>query len=164
MFLSRHTNTLDAKGRVSVPADFRAVVAGNGGAAIDTAYDGIIVWPSFDGAYLEGGGIALLRDYQALIENMDPYDDARIAFERSIFAESRRLPFDSNGRVSMPKEFAEHAGLNGHAMFVGLGRKFEIWSPAQYEAQSGDARALARESRHRLRLVGRANPPAGGGV
>lgn len=164
MFLSRNTNTLDAKGRVSVPADFRSVVAENSDGG--TPFDGIIVWPSFDGAYLEGGDIALLRDYQTLLENMDPYDDARIAFERSIFAESRRLSFDANGRVSLPKELAEYAELNGQVTFVGLGRRFEIWSPAKYEAQSANARQMARENRHRLRLAGRnsnpgPNPPAG---
>ena len=155
MFLSKVTNSLDAKGRISVPADFRAVVG-------DDSFDGIIVWPSFDGPYLEGGGIALLRDYQVLLENMDPYDDARIAFERAIFAESRRLSFDANGRVSLPKELADYAGLNGQVTFVGLGRRFEIWSPAKYEIQSADSRKLARENRHRLRLVGRPNPRSDG--
>lgn len=148
MFLSRATNTVDSKGRISVPADFRAVVGGG-------TFDGIIVWPSFDGPYLEGGGIALIQDYHTLLENMDPYDDARIAFERAIFAESRRLSFDANGRVSLPKELAEYANLNTQAAFIGLGRRFEVWNPADYEAQSVDARRLARANRHRLRLVGR---------
>ncbi len=159
MFLSKVSNTLDAKGRVSVPADFRAVVAPDND---PHGFDGIIVWPSFDGAWLEGGGIALMRDYQALIENMDPYDDARIAFERAIFAEARRLPFDANGRVSLPKELADYAGLDGQVTFVGLGRRFEIWSPEAYEDRAAQARKLARENRHRLRLAGRANPASGG--
>ena len=68
MFLSTVTNSLDAKGRVSVPADFRSVVA-------NSSFDGIIVWPSFDGAYLEGGGIALLEDYQKSLDHIDHYDD-----------------------------------------------------------------------------------------
>ena len=151
MFLSRATNSLDAKGRISVPADFRAVVG-------DGTFDGIIVWPSFDGNYLEGGGIALMQDYLALLENMDPYDDARIAFERTIFAESRRLAFDANGRISLPKDLAGYAGLNGSATFVGLGRRFEVWNPEKYEAQAEAARKMARENRHRLRLV---SAPAG---
>jgi len=149
MFLSRFTNALDSKGRVSVPAEFRAVVSGSD-------FDGIIVWPSFDGAYLEGGGIALLQKYLGLLENMDPYDDVRIAFERTIFAESKRLAFDANGRVSLPKDLAARAALGGQVDFVGLGHRFEIWNPAQYEAQSINARALAKENRHRLRLGGRA--------
>lgn len=166
MFLSRSTNTLDAKGRISVPADFRNVVSPklqNGTPGGVDSFDGIIVWPSFDGPYLEGGGIALLKDYQALLENMDPYDDARIAFERAIFAESRRLSFDANGRVSLPKELAEYAQLNGQVTFIGLGRRFEIWSPKNYEALAVNAREMARENRHRLRLVGRPNPPVQGG-
>ena len=162
MFLSRSTNTLDAKGRISVPADFRSVVSAKSQGDIDS-FDGIIVWPSFDGPYLEGGGIALLKDYQALLENMDPYDDARIAFERAIFAESRRLSFDANGRVSLPKELAEYAQLNGQVTFIGLGRRFEIWSPKNYEALAVNAREMARENRHRLRLVGRPNSPTSGG-
>lgn len=148
MFLSTATNTLDAKGRLSVPADFRAVVG-------DGNFDGIVVWPSFDGAYLEGGGIKLLQDYQALLETMDPYDEARIAFERAIFAESRRLSFDGTGRVTLPKDLAEYAGLNGRATFIGLGRRFEIWSPEAYESHAESARKMARDNRHRLRLQGR---------
>ncbi|HHK74670.1 MAG TPA: division/cell wall cluster transcriptional repressor MraZ [Rhizobiales bacterium] len=162
MFLSRITNALDAKGRISVPADFRAVI----GAEADSRghFDGIVVWPSFDGPWLEGGGMALMRDYEMLLNNMDPYDDARIAFERTIFAEARRLAFDANGRVSLPKELAEHAGLNGQVTFIGLGRRFEIWNPASYDAHIAKARQTARENRHRLRLPGRPNPSTQAGV
>ena len=148
MFLSSATNTLDAKGRVSVPADFRAVVT-------QSDFDGIIIWPSFDGAYLEGGGIALLQDYQRSLETLDYYDEGRIALQRAIFAESRRLPFDSGGRVSLPKDLHEYAGLNGKVMFVGLGRRFEIWSPAAYTERTENVRQLARENRHRLKPVAR---------
>jgi len=153
MFLSSATNTLDAKGRVSVPADFRVVVA-------QSAFDGIIVWPSFDGAYLEGGGIALLQDYQRSLEALDYYDEGRVALQRAIFAESRRLPFDSGGRVSLPKDLHEYAGLNGKVTFVGLGRRFEIWSPSAYAQRTENVRKLARENRHRLKPVPATNGEA----
>ncbi|MGB0908542.1 MAG: division/cell wall cluster transcriptional repressor MraZ [Maricaulaceae bacterium] len=146
MFLATVTNNLDAKGRVSVPSEFRSVVAG-------ADFDGIIVWPSFDGAYLEGGGQALLEAYQSSLDQMDYYDEGRIALQRAIFAESRRLPFDSGGRVSLPKDLADYAGLNGRITFVGLGRKFEIWSPDAHEARSAKMRELAREHRHLLKPV-----------
>ena len=146
MFLSTTNNGVDAKGRVSVPADFRAVVRGG-------PFDGIIVWPSFDGPYLEGGGQALLERYQALIEDMDPYDEARVAFERAIFGAARPLSFDSNGRVTLPKEFIEHAGLDSRATFVGLGSRFEIWSPESYEEHKSSAQSYARENKRSLRLT-----------
>ncbi len=143
MFLSTTTNNLDAKGRISVPSDFRAVV-GDGG------FDGIVIWPSFDGDYLEGGGIALLSSYLRSLETMDHYDEGRMALQRAIFAESRKLSFDSGGRVTLPKDLAEYAGLNGCATFVGLGRRFEIWNSEKYQAHIGDVRRLARENRSRL--------------
>jgi len=146
MFLSTVTNSLDAKGRVSVPADFRNVVA-------NSAFDGIIVWPSFDGPYLEGGGIALLEDYQKSLDRIDHYDEGRIALQRAIFAASRPLSFDGGGRVSLPKDLHEYAGLNGKVTFVGLGRRFEIWSPKALEAQNENIRKLAKENRHRLKPV-----------
>lgn len=153
MFLSSATNNLDAKGRVSVPAEFRAKVAGS-------QFDGIIVWPSFDGDYLEGGGIDLMEEYQRSLDMIEYYDEGRLALQQAIFAESRRLSFDSNGRVTLPKELAEHAGLNGKARFVGLGRRFEIWSPDKHAAHISDVRRIARENRDRLKPV---NSVTGGG-
>ncbi|NNE58639.1 MAG: division/cell wall cluster transcriptional repressor MraZ [Hellea sp.] len=154
MFLSTTTNNLDAKGRVSVPSDFRAVVG-------DGAFDGIVLWPSFDGDYLEGGGLALMQEYLDSLETMDHYDEGRMALQRAIFAESRKLSFDSGGRVTLPKDLAEYAGLNGRATFVGLGRRFEIWSPESYESHIGDVRRLARENRNRLISLRRRNGSEG---
>ena len=96
MFVSTTTNGIDAKGRVSVPADFRATVSGQG-------FPGIYVWPSFNGPFLDGGGQRLLEDYSDAIEDLDPYDPARTAFERVIFGGAKALSFDSTGRVSLPK-------------------------------------------------------------
>ena len=148
MFLSTNINGVDAKGRVSVPADFRSVVRGG-------PFDGIIVWPSFDGPYLEGGGQALMERYQALIEEMDPYDDARIAFERAIFGAAKPLSFDATGRVTLSKELIEHAKLDGKATFVGLGSRFELWNPERYAEHQASARAFARENKRSLKLTAR---------
>jgi len=155
MFLSCVTNTLDAKGRVSVPADFRAVIASD--IALGN-FDGIIVWPSINGSCLEGGGISLVRDYQILLDSMDPYDDDRMVFEHAIFAKSRRLAFDGNGRVSLPKDLAMYAGLDKQVVFVGLGRRFEIWNPQAYDVKSEETSATARENSRRVQSVGRPNP------
>lgn len=146
MFLSTVTNNLDAKGRVSVPAEFRAKVAAS-------EFEGIVVWPSFDGDYLEGGGIELLMQYQRSLDRVDYYDEGRLALEQAIFAESRRLAFDSGGRVTLPKELADHARLNGKVHFVGLGGRFEIWNPEGYKDRIADVRRIAREHRNRLKPV-----------
>jgi len=144
MFLSSTTNTLDAKGRVSVPASFRTHCAASG-------YEGIVVWPSLDGDYLEGGDLALLGYYQDMLDRMDAYDSGREALELVIFGESEKLSFDSTGRVSLPKAFRDYADLNGKVTFVGRGRKFEIWSPEAHEARKTELRDAARANRHRMK-------------
>ena len=161
MFLSRFTNTLDAKGRVSVPADFRTAVALDGFAHNDD-FDGIVIWPSIDGKWLEGGGMALVRSHQAMLNNLKPHDLARIAFERAVFGESHRLSFDSSGRVSLPKELAEFAGLDKQATFVGMGQRFEIWNPTSYDAKVKLVRKMAKETRPRLYAVSQFNAPGEG--
>ena len=145
MFLSTTTNGVDAKGRVSVPADFRAVVRGG-------PFDGVVVWPSFEGPYLEGGGQQLLERYAESLEAMDPYDDNRDAIEHAIFASARPLSFDSTGRVVLPKDFIDHAGIDGKATFVGLSSRFQIWNPDAYSEHRERARARAKENKHALRM------------
>ena len=49
----------------------------------------------------------------------------------------------------------DHAGLEGKATFVGLGSRFELWSPEAYAEHQATARAYARENKRSLRLVPR---------
>lgn len=150
MFLSRFTNTLDAKGRVSVPADFRTAVALESikhAIKHNDPFDGIVVWPSLEGKWLEGGGMALVRSKQDLLDKLDAHDHARIAYERAYFGESFRLSFDANGRVSLPAELAEFAGLGKQVTFVGMGQRFELWDADAYLAKAKTVRKLAKETR-----------------
>ncbi len=158
MFLSTTTNNRDAKGRVSVPADFRAVITAQS-AGLSAPFDGIIVRPSFSGECLEGGGERLFEAYRASINALDYFDPNREAMEQAIFGESRRLPFDSGGRVSLPNDLADIFGFNGRVTFVGLGDRFEIWPPEAHEARAAKMRQLASENRHLLKPI----VPAGQG-
>ncbi|MGD2132644.1 MAG: division/cell wall cluster transcriptional repressor MraZ [Maricaulaceae bacterium] len=134
MFLGTHVNGLDAKGRISAPADFRAVVRAEG-------LEGIYCWPSPDAACLVGCGEALMGRYKTMVDGMDLFDPMRDALAHSVFAGVRMLNFDANGRVSLPDHFIVHAGLDDQVAVVGLSDRFEIWSPAAYETH----RALQRE-------------------
>lgn len=145
MFLSTVTNALDAKGRVSVPAEFRSAVR-------DQDFEGVFCWRSFNGDYLEGGGQALMDRMARMVETMDPYADEREAFEEVIFSDARRLNFDANGRVVLPKDLCEHAGIEREVRFVGRGERFQIWAPERHEEWRAQALQFARENRHKMRL------------
>ena len=144
MFVSTTTNNLDAKGRVSVPADFRANV--------DAAkFDGVVLWPSLHKSCIEGACITLFEGYLQSLDDVNEYDPGREAVLLSILGESRRLGFDGGGRVTLPKEFVEFAGLSDKATFVGLGWRFEVWEPEAHAARVADARKLALEHTHLLK-------------
>ena len=61
-FVSNFTLRLDAKGRVSIPASYRAVLARDG-------FDGLYCYPALDQPAVDAGGNALLSEIEMLIES-----------------------------------------------------------------------------------------------
>ncbi|MET0546813.1 MAG: division/cell wall cluster transcriptional repressor MraZ [Caulobacterales bacterium] len=144
MYLSTYESGLDDKRRMTVPAAFRAVLR-------DKEGDGVLIWKSFRGAYLEGAGMDYILKIKAALDDMDPYDDAREAFETAIFGGSRQFALDSAGRLVLPEDFCAHAGLDERAVIVGVGDSFQVWSPEAYTARERNARDAANQ--HRAKLV-----------
>lgn len=144
MFLSTSTNTIDAKGRTSVPSPFRDTVGD------DAA---VFVWPSARGDFLEGGGKALMESIQR--EIFDRVSEGSLSPEAAeaqqvmLLGEARRLGYDKTGRVVLPEEFRGHANLTDAATFVGLGNRFQIWNPKAHE----DRKAAMREQVKNTPLV-----------
>ena len=69
-FVSQFTLRLDAKGRVSIPAPYRAVLARDG-------FEGLYCYRTLDRPALDAGGNALLADIETLIGMFAPYSDER---------------------------------------------------------------------------------------
>lgn len=136
MFLSTSEHGVDAKNRVSVPASYRQVVRND-------PFDGIYVFPHFSGAYLEGGGELFIQQYRADIARLGRYDHLGQVMEVAVLGAAKRLDFDSTGRISLPKEFVEHAGIDRKCVFVGCGARFEIWNAEAHAQRAADMRAEA---------------------
>ena len=118
-FVSHYVLRLDAKGRVSVPASFRAVLARDG-------FDGLYCHPALDRPALDAGGNALLTEIEALIAGFPPYSEEREQFSLSLYGTSETLKIDGEGRVGLTDTLKAHAGITDTATFVGLGHKFRI--------------------------------------
>ena len=146
VFLYQHRNKVDGKGRVSLPADFRAAVA-------DSGFSGIYLNVAIDPHCIEGFGQQRLQDIIDMIDGMPDFVEEREEIENTYFAASQPLPFDSDGRIVLNKALREHAGIEDQAMFVGMGRHFQIWSPEAYEARKPDLYAAGRK--HKGKLLGR---------
>jgi MraZ protein len=138
LFLSTHINKVDRKGRVSVPAAFRLALA-------EQSFSGIVVFPAIQSKALEGSGMDRLEELSARVDALPEFSEERDALS-AIFADSQALSFDSEGRIMLPPELCEHAGivLEGSAAFVGLGRTFQIWEPNRFETHQVERRAKAR--------------------
>ena len=137
-FFSRFNNKVDRKGRVSVPARWRPILAAQ-------AYNGCVVYPSLVVDAVEGCGMERLERMAESVDTLNPFSDRHGDFATALLGRSTPLPFDSEGRVLLPPELIEHAGIAETATFVGRGATFQIWSPAAYDAYEREAIRRARE-------------------
>lgn len=147
LFLSTYQNRIDKKGRISVPAPFRAVLA-------KEDFPGIIAYSSFVNPSIEACGMARVQRLSESIDALDPFSAERDAFATSILGGSVQLAFDSEGRVMLPEELLETAEISDAAAFVGKGETFEIWNPKHLADYAAKARDLAKTKRATLQLKG----------
>jgi MraZ protein len=147
-FVSTFTNKIDAKGRVSIPAPFRAVLEADGYAG------GIYCYPSLDAPALDGGGERLAKKIDGLLAGLPDYSDERDELSVALYGDVQVLRIDGDGRIVLPEALRLHAGLQSAATFVGLGDKFQIWAPERFEERRQRARDKVQEHR---KLFGQGN-------
>jgi len=148
MFLSTFEKQLDAKRRIVVPQEFRALVSG--------PFDGIICFPSIEADCIEGGGKALFDRYLSLIDEMPFGDPTRSALEFSVLGGQAKMSFDTAGRITLPEQLCDMFGLTDVVVLVGLGDRFQIWEREAFQAHRAAQRELAREGLAQLRAQQRA--------
>lgn len=154
-FRGRFTNKIDAKGRVSVPAKFRAITTAQGMA-------GVLVFPSLSGSMLEGCGPSFSSVIDSILDQLDPFSKERDALASALIGDSAELMFDNDGRVVIPEELRDFAGIKEEATFVGMGPKFQIWEPRAYEIFREAAREHAASNTNLLRAPSSFNRSGGG--
>jgi MraZ protein len=153
-FLSHYMLRLDAKGRVSIPAPFRAVLARDG-------FEGLYCYPALDRAALDAGGNALLAEIESLIARFPPYSEEREQFSAALYGPSEILKIDGEGRVVLSEPLKTHAGIADAVAFVGLGHKFQIWEPDRFRAELAEATEKVRTLKRQLGSRVAAEPPHG---
>ena len=144
LFLSTYHNRIDKKGRLSIPAQFRAALASQ-------EFSGIVVYPSPLHGCIEACGIQRIMKLNQRIERFDPYSEERDAFATTIFGESVQLSFDPEGRVTLPAGMLATLKLSEDVTIVGKGEIFEIWEPKAFDAHAKRARELVRQKRSELK-------------
>lgn len=145
LFMDTIINKVDGKGRVSLPSDYRAIVK-------DSSSE-IVCYRSLTSPCIEGCLEDLLDKLANEMENsLDFFSEAQDNLSNLIFGDAKRYPFDSTGRIMLSEKLLKHAGIIDSAVFVGKGRKFQIWNPLNWEKEEARIRQEALANRPSLRL------------
>jgi len=138
LFLSTCVNKIDKKGRVSVPAPFRAALE-------DQSFQGVVLFCSNTHICLEGFGMSRMEELSLRLDHYDLFSSDQDDMATAIFGEAVQLPFDGDGRIILPAALVDFAGINDHAAFIGMGHKFQIWDPVTFEERRNAARKNVRD-------------------
>jgi MraZ protein len=137
-FSGTHDNRLDAKGRVSVPALFRAAAKG------EAETLALYLRPSKLADCVE----AWVRDsydtyWQAKIDALPEGSMERVREEARAFGSAVPVEADAQGRIIIPEKFLKRTGIADTVRFIGMGRYIQIWEPGKgqafMDAMLGDA-------------------------
>ena len=135
MFTGEYRHTVDDKGRIAVPAKFRAPLA-----------DGVVVSRWIDGC-LAIHTRAGWADLEAKVAALPVTDASARLFGRSIFAGAAEADLDRQGRILVPAYLREGIGLATDAVVLGARDHAEIWAPAtwaEYRRAMDDPQTFAQ--------------------
>lgn len=140
-FLANTVNSIDKKGRVSVPASFRGVLCGQ-----STIYTML----SISAPTIEAGGPQLIDTAEARLEQMDTFSEEYEVWSFCVHGDSDQLKIDGDGRIVLSDAMREHAGISERVAFVGRGHFFQMWEPEKFKTYQKETRAKALAMRKRL--------------
>jgi MraZ protein len=135
MFLGQYQHSFDDKNRLTVPSRFRELLA-----------EGAFVAQGFDRNLMVLTTKAFEQVYERL-NAMNMADPSARLLRRLILGSAYQLEVDKAGRILLPQNLREFAGLEGEAVLVGQGDYFEVWTPQSWHEQQvkiDDAEANAQ--------------------
>lgn len=147
-FKSESVHKVDAKGRVSIPAQFRRVLEENDPEWTEglTANFAIIHGRS-EHRRLECLTMRAMAEIDAIVDSYDPFSDEREELEFFLSNHAAYASLDDSGRIVLSPKLREVIGLRDEAVFSGMGQRFHIWEPQAYAV-------YAAEMEERKRVAG----------
>jgi MraZ protein len=120
MFLGEFSHTIDDKGRLTIPAKFR-----------DELESGVVITRGLDGCLWAFGR----SEWEALAEKISKLpttNEAARNFSRFMFSSAFDSIPDRQGRILLPQNLREYAGIQNETVIIGVMNKLEIWHPAKW--------------------------------
>lgn len=133
-FMGEYRHTLDAKGRLAIPARFREGL-GERFVATRGMDNCLWVYPP-----------AEWDQFSARLQALPATNPSARALQRFFLAGATECEVDAQGRILIPESLREHARLDREAVVVGVGAKVEIWARGEWEAYQQKQADLGIES------------------
>jgi MraZ protein len=128
VFFGEYRHALDAKGRVSLPQEFRENLGGT--CVLTKGRDECLLGFSAEEWEQVTAELSALPASQPEVR----------AIQRHFFGSAAILKIDAQGRVLIPEALREFGGLDREIVFAGSGQgKFEVWDRARFDAAAGPA-------------------------
>ena len=124
MFMGKYNHTIDPKGRLSIPSKYREVLGDE--FVVSKGMDGCLyVYANDDWKVFEGklASLPLMSE------------DAR-QFARFFLSGAQPVTVDKQGRILMPQDLRDFAGLEKDVVLAGMGGRIEIWSLERWQANN----------------------------
>ncbi len=119
MLTGKYKHTVDSKGRVFIPAKFRADLQGD-----------LIIVRGLDDCLV----LYNKEQWEAFIKKLETYGEMQMKkIKRFILASAFNTELDTQGRIVISPELREHADIEKEIFFVGLNNCVEIWRPDKFE-------------------------------
>ncbi|MBA3562871.1 MAG: division/cell wall cluster transcriptional repressor MraZ [Gammaproteobacteria bacterium] len=127
MFRGATNITLDAKGRMAIPTRYREQLAERGDGRLVTTVDRdycLLLYPFPD-----------WEEIERKLVRLPSFNRQSRRLVRLMVGHASEIDMDGHGRVLLPKELREFAGLDRQAVLIGQGNKFELWDAARWSAR-----------------------------
>lgn len=124
MFIGEYSHTIDVKGRLAMPAKFRAKLQ-----------RGAVVTRGLDSCLFVFSAAEWKKFAEQVVSAPLTKANSR-AFSRFLLAGAVEAEFDKQGRILIPEYLRAHAGLSKKTVVAGLGSRIEIWDDAAWQKYS----------------------------
>ena len=129
MFIGQYQHSIDAKGRVSIPAKFR-----------DALGESFVITQGLDNCLF----VYPMNEWQALEDKLKKLSFTKAkarAFSRLFFSGADGVEPDKLGRALVAAHLRKFAGLDKEVIIIGVGNRLEIWDSAHWSGYSEEAAA-----------------------
>jgi MraZ protein len=126
MFRGISAISLDAKGRMAIPTQYRDVI-------LEEAEGAMVVTIDTQDRCLMLYTYPQWQDIEEQLSSLPTFNPVTRRIQRLLIGHANDLNLDKSGRVLLPPILRDYAGLEKNIILVGQGKRFEIWGESQWE-------------------------------